>query len=491
MAFFKTCPALLIGLLLLLGSAMHIAWHPIYLALLALVLISLRKKKAGIYCALLVLCAYGLAAIRLPRLDVPSSGIEGSGRFAVRNVTTCQTAFQRFTMYEGVLHDFTCTSGATLPSLRCAIFLPFPYHPKPADHDYAIQGTLVQKRPWQFALKPKARTAWQPVARTLRIAQWRCDAKRALGAFIAQRVENPKAAHFLRALLTGDVDERTLKLDLNRLGLSHLLAVSGFHFALIALFLDALLRLLLPFRARLLTTLSLLSCYCFFLGYAPSILRAYVAIALFLVGKLCGKQISGCNALGVGLCAELLIDPLIIMRLSFQLSFLSTLAILLLYRPMNALLGRVLAKRPPDVLDAMPLLHLHGYLLLSWVRKALALNLAVHAFSVPVLLCLFHKFSLCSIAYNLFIPPLAAMACICLLLALLTGPLNFLFFWLSEAILNFLLVLTSHAPAALQFPVRTRAFSFPLTLSILVGLCVYGIWFWGRETKIKTNHREH
>ncbi len=473
--FFERCPAFYVGLFLLLGVASHFAWHPLYLAFLVVLLFPMRNSKKWMGYLLLALSAYCITAIRFPSIAMPQNALEGKGRFSATRVAYARGAFHRFTVYEGTLR-FTSTAGQRLPTISCRIFSPSHVHP--ADRDYIIEGTLVQNRPGEYTLHPKKRSPWQALPKTFCFAEWRFHAKRALGTFIKHHIHDKNAAAFLTALFTGDVEERSLKIELNRLGISHLIAISGFHFALIALFLETLLRFILPFKARLLAMLFLLSGYFLFLGVAPSIMRAYIAISLYLLGKFLGKRITGCNALGVGLCVECLIDPHVITSLSFQLSFSCTIAILLLYQPVHAFLAKWLPERTPAAISEMPLFHQHGYILLSLLRKGLALNLSVHLFSVPILLYYFHKFPMASLSYNLFIPFLTGIACIFLLLALCLSPLPLLpngFFWLAEMVTTSILTFTTNAPLSLQWTLRTQLLSFPWVLFLLSLLFLLGM----------------
>jgi competence protein ComEC len=220
--------------------------------------------------------------------------------------------------------------------------------------------------------------------------------------------------------------------------------------------------------------LLLLSCYAFFIGNAPSVQRAWLSISLFLIGQLFNWRISALNALGAGLTLAILINPSIICHIGFQLSFLCTLAILLLYPFSHALCSLLLPKRSLSIAASMPRLHQHGYVFCSFIREALSLNLAVHLVTLPVILHLFHSMPLLSLVYNLFFPFWVSLSLLLLLVSVpltaLIPPLGAALHALNSAYTGSLLELTAHPPALFNFCVRVSAFPFSLAVILIGGV---------------------
>jgi competence protein ComEC len=169
------------------------------------------------------------------------------------------------------------------------------------------------------------------------------------------------------------------------------------------------------------------------------------------------------------------------MQLSFQLTFLCTLSILLFYPIVHTWAAWLLPERSYPEVKSMRLLDKHGFLLSALLRQALALNFAVHLMSLPVLLHLFHKFPLLSIAYNLFFP-----VCVCLsmlllfsalLLAPLIPPLSHAIHILNNAWTSAILNLTTNSPAFLDFSIRSKAISFSFVICFLAISFFLGILF--------------
>lgn len=483
LAFWQRHPALLAGLLTLLGTVCSYRWHPIYLAVLLLLLfLFLLKRTFPFFFSLAILSCFAGALsghLRIPRIELPQEKVAGVGHFHIDNLSILSSPFNRSYFYKGVLKTFRAEDGTLYTNLPCSIFLPLK-KAKPADRDYTIEGTLLQKQEHMFCLKPKKGKDWASVDNTFSLAEWRYQAKKTIGTHIKRCISDAKSATFLCALITGEVDERSIRLDLGRLGLQHLLAISGFHFSLFALLLSIILRPFLSFKLRSGVLVLSLALYFLFLGSAPSILRAFTAIVIFVSGSVFKRKTSGLNALGAALALELFLDPLSVSQLGFQLSFLCTLALLLFYPLMHHCFCFLLPERTARELDDMSLVDQHGYVLSSLIRKTFAVNATVCLFSLPVLLHLFHRFPLLSLVYNLFFPLCVALS---LLLLVLSLSLSFLppvssclhainSFWTSS-----LLQLTSHPPAYFDIVLRTKAISFSMVICALLLLFYGGIYF--------------
>ena len=159
---------------------------------------------------------------------------------------------------------------------------------------------------------------------------------------------------FFTALITGNIEERSLSMEFNQIGLQHILAISGFHFSIIALFFGYILKKILPHSIALITLIVALTGYFLFIGPSASVQRAWVAVIFYLIGQLCGFNTRPLNLLGLGLTLELLANPLFVLNLGFQLSFLSTLGILLFYSFFKIKLSSIFIERSLDEIAVLP-----------------------------------------------------------------------------------------------------------------------------------------
>ncbi len=488
-AFFRKHPALMSGVVCLLGMAYGLNSHLVYLLLFGLLSFPLWirpiQSKLLAVCVLIFVSAFTLVSLRCPIHTLPQETMKGKGVFTISNLKPQQSPFHRSLVYRGTL-NFESEDGFKATQLPCAIYHPaFGKHPQ-ANCAYEIEGTLIQKQERFFIFKPEKKKAWNAVPGSFSLAEWRYQAKQAFNQFLKHHIQDSHTRIFLNALSSGEVDDRILSLEFGKLGMQHILAISGFHFALIALFLGTLLRLIFPFYYSTILLLILLSAYCFFLGYSPSVFRAYTAICVLLVGSLFGRRTSALNALGVGLLLELLIDPLVITHTGFQLSFLCTLAILLLTAPCCSLLEILLPRRSFTELLEMPRLDQHGYLLASFFRNSLSVNLAVLFASLPVLLLLFNRFPLLSIIYNLFFPLCISLSmlllCIGCLLSLLIPTLGTWVHSINNSWTSAVLTLSSEPPAFCDFVLRMKGLPFTLVAVYLTLLFIWAI-YWDEKRK--------
>ncbi|MGL5318182.1 MAG: ComEC/Rec2 family competence protein, partial [Bacteroidales bacterium] len=123
------------------------------------------------------------------------------------------------------------------------------------------------------------------------------------------------------------------KLLFRQNGISHLLAVSGFHVGLIY---SILLSLFFFISASStagklirLFAIVLLWFYAYITGGTPSVLRATFMISLFVAGSLTGHKSHPFNTLCIAAFTLLIINPFTLFDIGFQLSFLAVAGILI------------------------------------------------------------------------------------------------------------------------------------------------------------------
>lgn len=124
-----------------------------------------------------------------------------------------------------------------------------------------------------------------------------------------------------------------------RAGISHLLALSGYHLGLILFVFYALIyrramRGQKPYLTALL--LTLLWGYAFVTGMSPSMIRAVIMCTVALLGNLFGRSAPLMLSTLMAAVVILLIEPRFIYHVGFQLSFLSMLGISLFRHPISS-----------------------------------------------------------------------------------------------------------------------------------------------------------
>jgi competence protein ComEC len=194
-----------------------------------------------------------------------------------------------------------------------------------------------------------------------------------------------RAGALLRALLLGDrfVLQRNVTTAFRNSGSMHLLALSGLHVgmawtaaALVAGLLRRVGVALLPAQARWWDTLGALVAVLAVLGYValagprPSLVRAASMATFAQAARLLGRRPSAVDLLALAAIVVLVADPGAASELSFQLSFLALLGILLL--------GPSIALHLPGVLPPT----LRAVLGVTFGAQLLTLPLVLGAFGV-------------------------------------------------------------------------------------------------------------
>ena len=228
-------------------------------------------------------------------------------------------------------------AGAVYPALRPGdrvrlegTLEPPPPRRNPAQFDY---GAYLRRQGVGATLEVRDETGAQFLAPSRQPATVAAEAvRRHVRRTLARHVPGLEARSLLHALLLADrsrVEAGTLE-AFRRTGLMHLLAVSGLHVGLVG---GVLYLLLKPLLGRLglrrrqvewtraLVTLSILAVYVLVAGASVSIRRAFLMVALLIVGRPLERPSDALNTLGVAAVVILLGRPAALFDVGFQLSF--------------------------------------------------------------------------------------------------------------------------------------------------------------------------
>lgn len=396
--------------------------------------------------------------------SIPPSGIKGRAEIQISSLSVKKTSFGKKWNIQGYL-NFISEEGVRYVQLPYTLSSKYKENQPPlqTDRSYVLDGLLKPSSPAQFYLTSNDPEMWIPGQKLWlpNMAGWRFQLKIALKNYLKRCLPDLQSSTFLSGIATGEFDSALMNFELSRFGLQHIMAISGFHFSLISGFFYVLLNLIFSRKIAACFLVFIVSGYFLFLGYSPSIFRAWTAILVLQIGVMLEKTPCALNSLGFALLINLLIDPLIILNLGFQFSFAITAAILLFFASADLFLQKLFQKRQLVDVMSMDLMDQHGYLVLTFFRQALALGIAVNLAALPFSLFYFHKFAWMSVLYNLFFPFLVSISMVLLLLGL---GLSFIPF-VGEAInhanslfTRFALNFTSQAPPSFDFYWRISDF---------------------------------
>lgn len=452
--FWSQHPCLLHGIMAVWGAAIAVQptlWPYFVATFIVLALTTWNRNKviAGIIVAI---SAYYLTdrQILLPQhLEIP---IEGIATVNIDNIKTTTSPFGEMRVYRGTLATFNAkgSNNQIAKNIPITISETLSAPQKSIEYTYEIQGKIKRSPQGRFSLTTDKGKEWVPLKNRWTLAQWRYEEKKAFQNMIYQNISNPHTAAFLSGMAIGEFDDMQLSFELGRLGLQHLMAISGIHFSIIAGILAFFFGMIFGKRYASGAVIVLLTAYFVFLGHSPSVLRAWIAITIFLGTIFVQRRNRALNSLGLGMMAIAFADPLAITTIPFQFSFGITASILLWFGPCDELLQKVSQTRSLSKITHLHWLDQHAYCILFFLRQGLALALAVNLAALPITIFYFQKFPAMSLLYNLFFPFLVSGSMLLLVLALpfllIAPPVAQFFLYINEKYTGFILDFVFNLP---------------------------------------------
>jgi len=231
-----------------------------------------------------------------------------------------------------------------------------------------------------------------------------------IGRFIDRTLPSPEASLY-KAVLIGDRSAvpGIVSEQFKKSGTMHLLAISGLHIGILALFslfifrwtVNRFPRLLLLFpawkSAALLTVFPLLF-YALIAGFQPPVVRAVIMYVVVVAALLSNRQVHLFNTILLAAFLILAVSPDSLFSVSFQLSFAAVLTIMLFMRERSNIRNTALL---PGCVSSC---------LVTGVKKILASSLYISTAAclgtLPLLLHFFNRVSLLSPLSTLIIGPL-------------------------------------------------------------------------------------
>lgn len=247
-------------------------------------------------------------------------------------------------------------------------------------------------------------------------------------------------------------------------GISHVLALSGMHIAILWLLLDYLLRPLAVMRLRWLKWLAVtlfLWGFAFITGLEASVVRAVVMCMLMELGRVSGTRALSMNALSVTAFFMLLYHPFYLFDVGFQLSFVAVASILLF----DPLLFKCISVQGR---------------LLRWLWGTVSVSVVAQLGTAPLVMYYFSNFSIYFLLSNVIAAVLVPFIIYVSVLMVVLSPFpivqSYLIGLLDGAVagLNGIAVWTSGLPyASFSVPVL-----HPIEILFVYGLLGLGWMYW-------------
>ncbi|MFJ7737902.1 DNA internalization-related competence protein ComEC/Rec2 [Lysinibacillus sp. NPDC097287] len=303
---------------------------------------------------------------------------------------------------------------------------------------YRVQGELVPPNPPAhiYAFSMQDYLVSKGASGTFEVSSWTfVSEEKSIRSFLAKQrfqlkkhIEEtfpPSLSAEAQALLIGlqdNVDEE-LQRAYQKLGITHLFAISGLHVALVSwLFFEGLLRIGVRKEMATIVLLIILPVYGFIAGGAPSVWRAVSVVEFVMLMRYVKWRVPIDDALAISFIGFVLLEPGVIFQIGFQLSYLATAS--LVY-------SGVIFKQVK-----------------SWFMQSFLLTFVCQLLVYPLLLHHFYEISISSLLVNIVFVPLFSFVILPVNIVLLVvtfasmpiAKLLFLVYeplrvWLTEAIL--------------------------------------------------------
>jgi competence protein ComEC len=289
---------------------------------------------------------------------------------------------------------------------------------------------------------------------------WVSDCKKYIYRTLQKFIHEKENLHLSISILIGDraeLSEET-KTNFRNSGVSHLLAVSGMHTALLY---QLIVWLLFPLGKRPLarvfvfgSSLLLLVFFTLLSGSTASVIRATIMCCCFALGYVLQKKGNGMNTLGASILIILFWQPYQIWDIGFQLSCLAVIGILL----------------------AQPIIAncLHLPVWKKFVLENSLITFFAQLTTTPILLFEFHQFSLVFLLSNLLMIPISTILLFALLLILFFDliHLTFLCSWIGYATNTLLTIFTQIASITGSIPYAVIDHIHFITPDLIISLSI-------------------
>ncbi len=252
-----------------------------------------------------------------------------------------------------------------------------------------LTGTVKSVRLFRHCVTPSR--AWESLLPDLR---------RRLVASLERSTPRDRGATsaFLAALLVGERQSLPPALEeaLQRSGVYHIIALSGFNVALVMLACAGLLSMApLPWRGRLVALLVAVALFWGVVRGGGSIARAALMVMVHLFGRLTSRRVSAAGSVSVSALLILGARPAWIEDAGFQLSYAATLGLLATARPGSNAGGPARSA-------------VHG--VLDFVLVSLRASVGALCATAPFSARHFHQLTPAALLANLVVGPIAALS---------------------------------------------------------------------------------
>jgi len=287
--------------------------------------------------------------------------------------------------------------------------------------------------------------------------------------FIRERIEKriPDNSGFIKAILIGEKSDLNEARELlTRAGLSHILAVSGLHVALITIIFFTIIKIFVRHKVILrIIIMIMLIMYGNICSWSPSVTRAILMISLHFIAQIIQRHSDSNNILFASLLLITIISPFQLFSVGLHMSFTAVFVLLNIIPLFSKYLHIIPFKR-----NAVGKIMINT-LTLIFVSFLLSLFLS------PITLFNFNQFNLNGIMGNILGIPLISIILPLSIIVIMIPPIPFLVQIYQASLSAVLFLFNQWSSLAAKFPLYWNFIPFsPLQILFFYLLLVVLLW---------------
>lgn len=353
----------------------------------------------GLFLVLLLGMIWACSSVLLPPQEIP---IRGAAVCSLTNITPTLFHKKKNWRCEFWIHSFVDEAGN-----RVAQGIRAYYHSKkewafPEGEQVRLNATLQRSKGFSFQLS-RVQDMESLGHDFFSLVSIRRTIRDSLIRALSFLFPDQEVSSLLGTLCFSLPCGQEMRKCIHKIGLDHVLGVSGFHFSQLTFWM-ALAAGYLNRWAFSCMAWSVLTFFFFIVGPLPAVFRAWISSTLCIGQRLVGRSPNGFNSLGLGLMCLALYDPCSLGSLSLQLSFFATCALLAFFPFFDRRLSSLLPRHTRESLVSFSFLDQMLASFLKLARASLAVGLSVALVIVPYQLAYMSDFPLLGLLANLFLP---------------------------------------------------------------------------------------
>lgn len=189
-------------------------------------------------------------------------------------------------------------------------------------------------------------------------------------------------------LILGEKEEieEQIQEQFQNASMSHILAVSGMHITYVILGINLLLKNKLGKKCINIISIIILIFYMLITNFSPSITRAGIMCILMLMSKLIHTKNDIYNSMSISVLIILIQNPFMLENLGIQLTYSSTLGIIILYKKIFQILKDIKIKNKTYLYKIKPKIEKP----LDKIKEVIALSISVQISILPIVISNFN-----------------------------------------------------------------------------------------------------